>query len=93
MIIVPRALWCNDMKIYDDKICRTTFKCQDLESFNKEIKNDMPAVFTYSPHFIYIMPKKIHNVNLGILTNPSERFSNVSKWYIETNHVWGIFVK
>jgi peptide/nickel transport system substrate-binding protein len=64
-----------------------------LESFNKEIKNDMPAVFTYSPHFIYIMPKKIHNVNLGILTNPSERFSNVSKWYIETNHVWGIFVK
>jgi NADPH-dependent 7-cyano-7-deazaguanine reductase QueF-like protein len=25
-----------DMKIYDDKICRTTFKCQDLESFNKE---------------------------------------------------------
>jgi hypothetical protein len=24
------------MKIYEDKICRTTFKCQDLESFNKE---------------------------------------------------------
>jgi hypothetical protein len=24
------------MKIYDDKICRTTIKCQDLESFNKE---------------------------------------------------------
>ena len=25
-----------DMKIYEDKICRTTFKCQDLETFNKE---------------------------------------------------------
>ena len=25
-----------DMKIYEDKICRATFKCQDLESFNKE---------------------------------------------------------
>jgi hypothetical protein len=25
-----------DMKIYNDKICRTTFKCQDLKTFNKE---------------------------------------------------------
>ena len=25
-----------DMKIYDDKVCRTTFKCQDLATFNKE---------------------------------------------------------
>lgn len=64
-----------------------------LDSFNKEIKNDVPAVFTYSPYFIYIVPTKVHNTNLGILTSPSERFSNVSNWYIETNRVWGIFVK
>ena len=25
-----------DMKIYEDKICKSTFKCQDLDSFNKE---------------------------------------------------------
>lgn len=25
-----------DMKIYDDKVCRSTFKCQDLKTFNKE---------------------------------------------------------
>ncbi|QKF60221.1 hypothetical protein ACN2EN_11385 [Aliarcobacter lanthieri] len=25
-----------DMKIYKDKICKSTFKCQDLDSFNKE---------------------------------------------------------
>ncbi len=24
------------MKIYNDRICRTTFKCQDLKTFNKE---------------------------------------------------------
>ena len=23
-----------DMKIYDDKVCRSTFKCQDLKTFN-----------------------------------------------------------
>ncbi len=25
-----------DMKIYEDKVCRSTFKCQDLKTFNKE---------------------------------------------------------
>lgn len=25
-----------DMKIYNDRVCRTTFKCQDLKTFNKE---------------------------------------------------------
>ena len=25
-----------DMKIYEDKVCRATFKCQDLATFNKE---------------------------------------------------------
>ena len=25
-----------DMKIYEDKICRATFECQDLKTFNKE---------------------------------------------------------
>ncbi len=62
-----------------------------IDSFNKEIQNDMPAVFTYSPYFIYIVPKKVQNVNLGLLTNPGERFVDVNKWYIETNDVWEIF--
>ena len=25
-----------DMKIYEDKVCKSTFKCQDLDTFNKE---------------------------------------------------------
>lgn len=25
-----------DMKIYEDKICTSTFECQDLKTFNKE---------------------------------------------------------
>lgn len=36
-----------DMKIYDDKVCRSTFKCQDLKTFNKE---NLSA--TYSDNFL-----------------------------------------
>ncbi|MES2213610.1 MAG: ABC transporter substrate-binding protein [Patescibacteria group bacterium] len=62
-------------------------------SFTKEIKNDIPAVFTYSPYFIYIVPTKVHNIKLGELSTSAERFSDISTWYIETNNVWKIFTK
>jgi len=91
------ALYTN---IKVDKLLENIRKTTDpeqqktyLNSFNKEIANDVPAVFTYSPYFIYIIPKKVQNVTLGTLASPSERFSNVSEWYIETNNVWKIFVK
>ena len=59
--------------------------------FEKEIGNDTPAIFLYSPHFIYIIPNNVHNVSLGELTVPAQRFAGISKWYIQTNKVWKIF--
>lgn len=78
----------NIRKTTDPEAQKTYF-----DSFMKEITNDTPAVFTYSPYFIYIVPKSVKNVSIGVLTNPSERFSDVFKWYIETNNVWQIFNK
>ena len=79
-----------------ESIRKTTSVAQQkasLESLNKEIKNDIPAVFTYSPYFIYIIPNRVRNVNIGTPTTPSERFSDVREWYIETNNVWKILAK
>lgn len=64
-----------------------------FNSLKKEISTDLPAVFTYSPYFIYIVPKKVQNVSIGNVTTPGERFVDVEKWYIETNNVWKIFTK
>ncbi len=89
------AMYTN---IKADKILENIRKTTDPEKqknlisdLEKEIKNDSPAVFTYSPHFIYIVPNRVHNVNIGQLTYPGERFSNINTWYIETNNVWEIF--
>jgi len=64
-----------------------------LKKFNTEIQTDTPAVFLYSPYFIYIVPQKVHNITLGELNSVSERFSNVHEWYIEKDSVWKIFTK
>lgn len=78
----------NIRKTNDKEVIQT-----NLDNFEKEIKNDIPAVFTHSPYFIYIVPTKVKNVNLGLLGTSAERFSDVSKWYIETSKVWEIFNK
>jgi peptide/nickel transport system substrate-binding protein len=81
-----------------DKILENIRKSTDpieqktyLDNFEKEIKNDIPAVFTHSPYFIYIVPTKVKNVELGLLVTSAERFAQVSEWYIETSKVWEIF--
>jgi peptide/nickel transport system substrate-binding protein len=61
------------------------------EKFKSMLIDDAPAVFMYSPDFIYVVPEKVKNLALGQITNPSERFLNVSKWYINTSKIWKIF--
>jgi len=63
------------------------------QSFNKEIQSDLPAVFLYTPNFIYVTPRKIKNVDLGQLSTAQDRFQDIRHWYIETNKVWKLFAK
>ncbi|MFA6301240.1 MAG: ABC transporter substrate-binding protein [Candidatus Paceibacterota bacterium] len=61
--------------------------------FESEIKKDMPAVFLYSPKFIYVVSNKIKGVSIGRNTQPTDRFSNVYEWYTKTEDIWKIFTK
>jgi peptide/nickel transport system substrate-binding protein len=76
---------------------RTIFERDELEEINKkleqEIASDIPAVFLYSPYFIYVIPEKVKNVNLGQIDSLEDRFSDIHEWYIRTNKIWKIFHK
>jgi peptide/nickel transport system substrate-binding protein len=60
-------------------------------SFENEVLHDIPAIFLYSPSFIYLLPKDLKGVNLTGMTISSERFSGIADWYIETQSVWKVF--
>jgi peptide/nickel transport system substrate-binding protein len=66
-------------------------RIEKFRIFAKEIKNDIPAVFLYSPNFIYVVPEKLKGVIPENLETPSERFLSVYNWYLETDKVWRIF--
>lgn len=61
--------------------------------FESEIVRDAPAVFLYSPDFVYVVPKDLRNVAIGSIENPSDRFDTVQTWYRSTDRVWKIFAQ
>jgi len=61
--------------------------------FENEINKDIPAIFLYQPHFTYISPTQVKNLKIDSVGNASDRFLNVYKWYISTDHVWKIFAR
>lgn len=81
-------------KLLEDarKTLDTSSRIDKYKSFSDEIQKDVPAVFLYSPEFIYIVPGKIQNLTLWTITLPFERFLNINSWYIETNNLWKIFL-
>lgn len=61
------------------------------ERFASELKAETPAIFLFVPEFTYLVPKKIHEVKLAGVSTPSERFSQIERWYTETEAVWDFF--
>ena len=57
---------------------------EKYEKFQKIIAEDEPAVFLYSPNYIYVQSKKIKGFNIKSIILPSDRFSDIDQWYINT---------
>ncbi len=89
------AMYTNSKvdKLLEDARIATDEKAKDAiyDQFNKIIHDEVPAVFLYSPDFIYVIPAKLHGVTLSHITNSPDRFSDINKWYITTDYVWKIF--
>lgn len=64
---------------------------EKYREFEAEVKKDAPAVFLYSPNFLYAVPKNLQGFRLGKITSASERFLSIPEWYLETEKVWKIF--
>ncbi len=57
---------------------------ENLEEFQLILVNDYPAIFLYSPDFVYITCKKIQGIEFGLVADPSKRFASVETWYMKT---------
>jgi peptide/nickel transport system substrate-binding protein len=68
-------------------------RTKKLSEISDQIKNDMPAIFIYSPEFIYMEGAKVQGVDLERISGSFERFLGIKDWYIRTDAVWKFFIK
>ncbi len=62
-------------------------------NLKKEMDKDKPAIFLYSPSFIYVIPKDVKNISYKSITESADRFNMIHTWYIQTDTVWNIFLQ
>ena len=60
----------------------------DLSKLQKLISDDQPAIFLYSPIYLYVGPKNFGGFEEKIINTPSHRFENIHKWYLETTRAF-----
>ncbi len=58
-----------------------------LRELQKIIHDDYPAVFLFSPSYIYAHQKSLGGFDVQFIHLPSERLRDVAKWYLKTARV------
>ena len=59
-----------------------------LEKFQEILLEDAPAIFLPNPDYLYFISQKIKGVKPRVISDPSQRFSNIEEWYIKTKRAW-----
>lgn len=57
---------------------------EQLGQLQALISQDRPAIFLFSPTYLYIAPKKLRGFDEKSLATPSDRFENINQWYLKT---------
>lgn len=61
---------------------------EELIKLQQLISADNPAIFLFSPVYLYVAPKDFGGFDEKIINSPSDRFKEIQKWYLETERVF-----
>lgn len=62
-------------------------KAEYYKEFQKIVTAKVPALFLYSPKYLYPVNKKVKGIGAENINSPSGRFTNVNEWYVKTKRV------
>ncbi|MBU4348366.1 peptide ABC transporter substrate-binding protein [Patescibacteria group bacterium] len=78
-----------------DTLMETIRKEMDSEKRIEEIKNlqtlintENPAIFLFSPYYLYVSIKNLDGLEGNTLITSSDRFKNINEWYVATSRAF-----
>lgn len=81
-----RSLEADNLLVEIRKTFDERTKQELLDKLKRVIAEDTPAVFLYNPLHTYVVQNNVKNIELPFLSNHSDRFSQVSQWYINEEY-------
>lgn len=82
-----------DNKDADDLLAQARETLNDDERLDKYkkflgiIADEMPAVFLYSPSYLYVVNSQVQGIETKNINTPSNRLQGITSWYIDTDRV------
>ena len=61
---------------------------QKYEQLNQYISEKLPIIFLSQAEYFYAVDKNVKNISYRVLSDPSDRFYNVTDWYMQQHRVW-----
>lgn len=76
-------------KLLEEARCTTDSgrRAELYHRFQEIFAEEVPSLLLYYPIYTYAVDEKVKGVQLGPLGDPSDRFRNVTEWYIVTKRV------
>lgn len=65
-----------------------TSRKANLAKLQTTILNDRPAIFLFSPRYLYVTGKNLKGFAPSIMVTPADRFSGIASWYLKTKRVF-----
>ncbi len=65
----------------------STSTATELATAQADIAANYPAIFLYSPDYVYVNNKNVQGISTDFLTDPSDRFREIASWYLNTARV------
>lgn len=63
-------------------------RAEKYMKFQELLIEDVPAIFLYSPNYLYVQSQSIQGTNFNTIVIPSDRFNEIENWYMKTKRVW-----
>lgn len=62
-------------------------RVQEYHRFQEIIANEVPAIFLFSPKYLYLVDGNIKGIDAEKINSPQWRFVDINKWFIKTKRV------
>lgn len=62
-------------------------RIEKYRKFRDIVSDEAPAVFLYSPSYMYVVNSTVQGIDVTSINTPSSRLQNIASWYINTSRI------